>query len=64
MLHLGVAIFPSHLVIGLVLGALRRRTRSLYPGMAVHLTWNAAVVGRSSAAAISSDWRRVGGWAE
>ena len=44
MLHLGVAIFPSHFVIGLVLGVLRRRTRSLYPGMAVHLTWNAAVV--------------------
>jgi membrane protease YdiL (CAAX protease family) len=44
LLHLGVAIFPSHFVIGLVLGALRRRTRSLYPGMAVHLTWNAAVV--------------------
>jgi membrane protease YdiL (CAAX protease family) len=44
LLHLGLAIFPSHFVIGLVLGALRRRTGSLYPGMAVHMTWNAAVV--------------------
>jgi uncharacterized protein len=44
LLHLGLAIFPSHFVIGLVLGLLRRRTRSLYPGMAVHMTWNAAVV--------------------
>jgi membrane protease YdiL (CAAX protease family) len=44
LLHLSVIIFPSHFVIGLVLGALRRRTRSLYPGMAVHIGWNATVV--------------------
>jgi len=44
LLHLGVVIFPSHFVIGLVLGVLRRRTRSLYPGMAVHASWNAIIV--------------------
>jgi membrane protease YdiL (CAAX protease family) len=44
VLHLGVAIFPSHFGIGLLLGVLRRRTRSLYPGMAVHMSWNALVV--------------------
>ena len=44
MLHLGVVIFPSHFVIGLVLGTLRRRTGSLYPGMALHMSWNAIVV--------------------
>jgi membrane protease YdiL (CAAX protease family) len=44
VLHLGIEIFPSHFGIGLVLGMIRRRTRSLYPGMAVHLSWNAAIV--------------------
>jgi membrane protease YdiL (CAAX protease family) len=44
VLHLGVVIFPSHFVIGLVLGTLRRRTGSLYPGMALHMAWNAIVV--------------------
>jgi len=31
-------------VIGLVLGLFRRRTGSLYPGMAVHMARNAAAV--------------------
>jgi membrane protease YdiL (CAAX protease family) len=44
VLHLGVAIFPSHFVIGVVLGTVRRRSRSLYPGMAVHTAWNAILV--------------------
>jgi membrane protease YdiL (CAAX protease family) len=44
LLHLGVVIFPSHFVIGLVLGVLRRRTGSLYPGIAVHMSWNAIIV--------------------
>jgi membrane protease YdiL (CAAX protease family) len=44
LLHLGIAIFPSHFVIGLILGAVRRRARSLYPGMAVHAGWNALVL--------------------
>jgi len=44
LLHLGVVIFPSHFLIGLVLGTLRRRTGSLYPGVAVHMGWNALIV--------------------
>ena len=44
VLHLGVAIFPSHFGIGILLGLVRRRTGSLYPGMAVHVSWNALVV--------------------
>ena len=44
LLHLGVAIYPSHFFIGLVLGTVRQRTRSLYPGMLVHAGWNALVV--------------------
>jgi membrane protease YdiL (CAAX protease family) len=44
LLHLGVAIYPSHFFIGLVLGTVRQRTRSLYPGMLVHAGWNAVVI--------------------
>jgi len=44
LLHLGVAIYPSHFFIGLVLGTVRQRTRSLYPGMIVHAGWNALVI--------------------
>jgi membrane protease YdiL (CAAX protease family) len=44
LIHLGVVIFPSHFVIGLVLGVIRRRTGSLYPGMAVHMAWNGLLV--------------------
>jgi membrane protease YdiL (CAAX protease family) len=44
VLHFSVVIFPSHFVIGLVLGLVRRHTGSLYPGMAVHAAWNAQVV--------------------
>lgn len=44
VLHFGVAIFPSHFVIGVVLGVLRQRTGSLFPSMAVHAAWNAYVV--------------------
>jgi membrane protease YdiL (CAAX protease family) len=44
VLHLGPIIFPSHFVIGLVLGVVRRRARSLYPSMAVHMTWNGLIV--------------------
>jgi membrane protease YdiL (CAAX protease family) len=44
LLHLGPVVFPSHFGIGLVLGLVRRRTRSLYPSMAVHMGWNAMFV--------------------
>jgi membrane protease YdiL (CAAX protease family) len=43
LLHLGAIIFPSHFAMGLLFGALRRRTRSLYPGMLVHAGWNATI---------------------
>ena len=44
VLHLSPIIFPSHFVMGLVFGYLRLRTRSLYPGMVLHASWNALVV--------------------
>jgi membrane protease YdiL (CAAX protease family) len=54
LLHLGVVIFPSHFFIGLVLGSIRQRTRSLYPGMLVHASWNALVVWCERAGPIGS----------
>jgi membrane protease YdiL (CAAX protease family) len=44
VLHFSPVCFVSHFVIGLILGALRQQTRSLYPGMLVHAAWNAWVV--------------------
>jgi membrane protease YdiL (CAAX protease family) len=44
VLHISVASFPSHFLIGLGLGYLRQRTASLYPGMVAHAGWNAVVV--------------------
>jgi membrane protease YdiL (CAAX protease family) len=44
VLHLSPLIFPSHFFMGLFLGWLRRRTKSLYPGMVLHATWNGIVV--------------------
>jgi len=44
VLHLLPIAFPSHFVMGLVFGYLRLRTRSLYPGMLLHATWNALQV--------------------
>jgi membrane protease YdiL (CAAX protease family) len=44
LVHLSPMIFPSHFVYGVVLGIVRWRARSLYPGMAVHTAWNAYVV--------------------
>lgn len=42
--HLLPMIFISHFLMGLTFGYLRLRTRSLYPGMALHAAWNALVV--------------------
>ncbi len=42
--HLSPAVFPSHFLMGLALGAIRHRTGSLYPGMAAHALWNALVL--------------------
>jgi membrane protease YdiL (CAAX protease family) len=41
VLHLLPIIFPSHFAMGLFFGYLRLRSKSLYPGMLVHATWNA-----------------------
>lgn len=40
VLHLSPLVFPSHFVMGLFFGWIRIRTRSLYPGMAIHAIWN------------------------
>lgn len=44
VLHLSPVIFPTHFAMGLILGWLRMRTRSLLPGMVLHAAWNAAVI--------------------
>ncbi len=44
VLHLSPLMFPDHFVMGLCLGYLRRRSQSLYPGMALHAAWNALVL--------------------
>ncbi|WP_081583612.1 CPBP family intramembrane glutamic endopeptidase [Noviherbaspirillum massiliense] len=41
VLHLLPIIFPSHFAMGLFFGYLRLRSKSLYPGMLVHASWNA-----------------------
>lgn len=46
VLHLAPIIFPSHFLMGLCFGFLRSRSASLYPGMALHGLWNAAVLAR------------------
>ena len=44
ILHLSPLIFPSHFLMGLCFGYIRRRSRSIYPGMLLHAFWNAFVV--------------------
>lgn len=44
VLHLLPMMFPSHFIMGLFFGFLRLRTKSIYPGMALHAAWNALVV--------------------
>jgi membrane protease YdiL (CAAX protease family) len=44
VLHLSPIIFPSHFVMGLWFGWLRRRTQSVYPGMLMHGLWNGMVL--------------------
>ena len=44
VLHILPAVFISHLVIGLILGIVRNRSQSLYPGMLIHIAWNAIVL--------------------
>jgi len=44
VLHLSPIIFPSHFVMGLWFGWVRRRTQSVYPGMLMHGFWNAMVL--------------------
>jgi uncharacterized protein len=42
--HLLPMAFPSHFIMGLCFGYMRLRSRSLYPGMALHTSWNALVL--------------------
>lgn len=44
VLHLSPLTFPSHFLMGLCFGYMRRRSRSIYPGMLLHACWNALVV--------------------
>ncbi len=41
ILHLSPIIFPSHFLMGLCLGYMRMRSKSVYPGMLLHASWNA-----------------------
>jgi membrane protease YdiL (CAAX protease family) len=49
VLHFAPLIFPSHFVMGVILGVARRKSGSLYPGMLVHAGWNALVLARELA---------------
>jgi membrane protease YdiL (CAAX protease family) len=44
VLHLLPLNFPSHFLMGLCFGYARLRSRSLYPGMLMHASWNAYVL--------------------
>ena len=44
VLHLSPLMFPSHFLMGLCFGYMRRRSRSIYPGMLLHAFWNAFVL--------------------
>ena len=44
VLHMNPLIFLSHFFIGYLFGLLRNRTRSLYPGILVHMAWNAWIL--------------------
>ena len=44
VLHLHPLMFPSHFLMGLCFGYMRRRSRSIYPGMLLHACWNGLVV--------------------
>ncbi|HUN68093.1 MAG TPA: CPBP family intramembrane glutamic endopeptidase [Burkholderiales bacterium] len=46
VLHLSPLMFPSHFLMGLCLGYMRRLSRSIYPGMLLHAGWNAIVMFR------------------
>jgi membrane protease YdiL (CAAX protease family) len=43
VMHLSPLMFPSHFLMGLCFGYMRRRSRSIYPGMLLHACWNALV---------------------
>jgi membrane protease YdiL (CAAX protease family) len=44
VIHLSPLMFPSHFLMGLCFGYMRRRSRSIYPGMLLHACWNALIV--------------------
>lgn len=49
VLHLSPLVFPSHFVMGLCFGYMRKISRSIYPGMLLHASWNALVLFRELA---------------
>lgn len=44
ILHMLPASFISHFILGLILGAIRISSKSLYPSMLLHAAWNAFVI--------------------
>ena len=44
ILHLLPAVFFSHFLLGLILGIVRIRSHSLYPGILLHIAWNTIVI--------------------
>lgn len=50
VLHLSPLIFPSHFLMGLCFGYMRKRSRSIYPSMLLHALWNGLIVVREFAA--------------
>ena len=44
VLHLSPLMFPSHFLMGLCFGYMRRRSHSIYPGVLLHAVWNALVL--------------------
>jgi uncharacterized protein len=44
ILHLLPGVFITHFIFGLILGAVRLRSGSLYPGMLIHIAWNGIVI--------------------
>lgn len=44
VLHLLPLMFPSHFLMGLCFGFMRLRSKSIYPGMLLHASWNALVL--------------------
>ncbi len=44
VLHLLPHVFISHFIIGLILGFIRIRSQSIYPGIFIHVVWNSIII--------------------